>query len=83
MIKKMDKKESTASNFIPKDLDIICILERDEKHILTKLYAIEIFTCRQISHKECIIDAIEEQRFHSTTSESSGQERTFFQRQAD
>ena len=29
----MDKKEFTASNFIPeKLLDIICILERDEKH---------------------------------------------------
>ena len=29
----MDKKEFTASNFIPgRLLDIICILERDEKH---------------------------------------------------
>ena len=29
----MDKKESTASNFIPESLlDIICILERDEKY---------------------------------------------------
>ena len=29
----MDKEDFTASNFIPKNLlDIICILERDEKH---------------------------------------------------
>ena len=29
----MDEKEFTASNFIPKDLlEIICILERGEKH---------------------------------------------------
>ena len=29
----MDQKESSVTNFIPKDLlDIICILERDEKH---------------------------------------------------
>ena len=29
----MDKKEFTASNFIPKDLlEIICILERGKKH---------------------------------------------------
>ena len=29
----MDKKEFTASNFIPERLlDIICILERDEKY---------------------------------------------------
>ena len=34
----MDKKEFTASNFIPeKLLDIICILERDEKHLSYKI----------------------------------------------
>ena len=34
----MDKKESTASNFIPETLlDIICILERDEKYNTYKI----------------------------------------------
>ena len=29
----MEEQESSAPNFIPKDLlDIICILERDERH---------------------------------------------------
>ena len=80
----MDKKEFTAFNFIPKDfLDISCILERDEKHIQIKLYLIRrMFSRRQILHQECSIDVIEE-RFRSTTSESSEQETTFFQSQAD
>ena len=37
----MDEKESTVSNFIPRDLlDILCILKRDEKQIYVKIYAI-------------------------------------------
>ena len=35
----MDKKEGTSTNFMPDDLlEIICILERGEKHIPIKLY---------------------------------------------
>ena len=34
----MEEQESSAPNFIPKDLlDIICILERDERHHLYKI----------------------------------------------
>ena len=34
----MDEKEFTASKFIPKNLlDIICILERDERHHSNKI----------------------------------------------
>ena len=76
MIKKWIKMSLLLPIFIPKDLlDIICILERDGKHIRIKLYVIGIFSRRQISHQECSIDAIEEQRFRLTTSESSGQEK--------
>ena len=37
-ISSVDEKEFTASNFIPKDLlEIICILEKGEKHHSYKL----------------------------------------------
>ena len=43
----MDEKEFTASNFIPKDLlEIICILERGEKH---HSYKIIVFHTQQES----------------------------------
>ena len=36
----MDKKEGSSTNFMPDDLlEIICILERGEKHNPYKLYA--------------------------------------------
>ena len=35
---KMDKKEGSSTNFMPDDLlEIICILERGEKHNLYKI----------------------------------------------
>ena len=33
----MDEQEFSTPNSIPKDLDIICILERDERHHLYKI----------------------------------------------
>ena len=39
----MDKKEGSSTNFMPDDLlEIICILERGEKHNRIKSYAREI-----------------------------------------
>ena len=81
--KNRDKTECTASNFMPKDLiEIICILKRDEKcHSYKKYTKEEVFySCHQVSRQEWRIDAIEEQRFRSTNSFSSGQERSFFKK---
>ena len=81
----MDEQESPAPKFIPKDLlDIICILERDERRHSYKIVQNRTgFSLKaKLGRQECRIDAIEEQRFRSTNSESSGQETTFFRGQA-
>ena len=80
----MDKKEGSSTNFMPDDLlEIICILERGKKHNSYKIIRKRnyFFSHHQISRQEWI-DAIEELRFRSRNSNSSGSERTFFRRQA-
>ena len=81
----MDKKGFTASNFIPERLlDIICILESEEKHHSYKIIRNKktFFSHRQIWRQERRNDAIEEQCFRSENSTLSGQEKSFFRRQA-
>ena len=73
----MDKKEGSSTNFMPDDLlEIICILERGEKHDSYKI--IIFFSHYQIFRQERRTIAIEELRFRSRNSNSSGKERIFF-----
>ena len=77
----MDKTECSASNFMPKDLiEIICILERDEKcHSYKFIGKRKFFTLvTKFPHQEWRINAIEELRFRSTNSFPSGQGISFF-----
>ena len=69
----MDKKEGTSINFMPDDLlEIICILERAEKHNSYQIIGKRIFFSHyQLSRQEWRIDAIEELRFRSANSNSS------------
>ena len=57
----MDKKDFTASNFIPKillDIIYMYILERDEKHQSYKIIGIGmIFPHGKVSRQACRIDA--------------------------
>ena len=81
----MDKKEGSSTNFMPDDLlEIICILERGEKYNSYKIIrkTNNFFSHYQISRQERRTIAIEELRFRSRNSNSSGKERIFFQRQA-
>ena len=80
----MDKKEGSSTNFMPDDLlEFICILERGKKHISYKIIRKgNYFSLITISRQEWRIDAIEELRFRSRNSNSSGSERIFFRRQA-
>ena len=77
----MGEKESTASSFIPKDLlDIICILERDEKHSYeiirnrNNFSLIAEFRAKNTESKLLKNNASVQQ----TASHRSGQETTFF-----
>ena len=81
----MDKKEGSSINFMPDDLlEVICILERGKKHnsykIIRKRNYFSLIT--KFSRQEWRIDAIEELRFRSRNSNSSGSERILFRRQA-
>ena len=80
----MDKKEGSSTNFMPDDLlEVIWILERGKKHNSYKIIRKELFfSHHQISRQEWRINAIEELRFRSRNSNSSGSERIFFRRQA-
>ena len=71
----MDEKELNASDFMPEDLlEIICILEKGDlkRHSYKIIRKRNYFSHHQISRQEWRIDAIEEQRFRSTNSNSSG-----------
>ena len=74
----MDKKEGSSTNFMPDDLlEIICILERGEKHnpykIIRKRNYFSLIT--KFSAKNGDLTP-------SRNSNSSGKERIFFRRQA-
>ena len=65
----MDEKELNASNFMPEDLlEIICILEKGD----LKRHSYKIIRKRNYFSLITKFPAIEEQRFRSTSSNSSG-----------
>ena len=79
--KIFDKKYSTSTNYMPDGLlEIICILERGEKHNSYKIICKRLLFFSQIFCQELRIDTIEELCFRSTSSNSSGKERFFFPR---